>query len=129
MTPNNFSELYFNLENITSDQERLNYLYRLKLELRKTINSFSQAVELPIRMFLEEYFLTNEEFRDVALFLKNIIEKQSLNPKDKRYPGEDYLRNEIRKKILELEKIDKLVSTEIDQINSSGNKSFFEALD
>ena len=129
MTTNNLSELYFNLENITSDQERLNYLYRLKLELRKVINSFSQAVELPIRMFLEEYFLTNEEFRDVALFLKNTIEKQSLNPKDKRYPGEDYLRNEIRKKILELEKIDKLVSTEIDQINSSGNKSFFEALE
>ena len=129
MTTNNLSELYFNLENITSDQERLNYLYRLKLELRKVINSFSQAVELPIRMFLEEYFLTNEEFRDVALFLKNTIEKQSLNPKDKRYPGEDYLRNEIRKKILELEKIDKLVSTEINQINSSGNKSFFEALD
>lgn len=122
----NFSELYFNLENITNDQERLNYLYRLKLELRKTIKSFSEAVQMPMRMFLEEYFLKDEEYKCVAIFLKKIIEKQSTNPRDKRYPSEDYLRGEIKKEIIELEKLDKLVTNEILQLNSSASFSFLE---
>jgi len=122
----NFSELYFNLENISSDEDRLNYLYRLKLEIRKTIKSFSEAVQMPVRIFLEEYFQTNQEFKEVSTILRKIIERQSLNPRDKRYPSEDYLRNELQKEILELEKMDRLITSEIMQLNSSGNFSFLD---
>lgn len=124
----NYNEFYFNLQNIISDEEKLVYLYKLKIELRRMINSFEEAIQLPLRMFLEEYFALKDEYRAIHIYLKRIIERQSLNPRDKRYPSEDYLRQEIKKELVELNKLENLVDSEIEFLkSSSGEFNFFKS--
>jgi hypothetical protein len=118
----NYNEFYFHLQNIISDDERLSYLYRLKIELRKAANSFEDAIQLPLRMFLEEHFQTQEEYKVLYSFLKNVIEKQSLNPKDKRYLSEEFLRQEIRKELIEINKLENLVDSEIEFLRSDNDE-------
>lgn len=115
----NYNEFYFHLQNVISDEDKLKYLYKLKIELRKMINSFEDAIQLPLKMFLEEYFFQKDEYKSVHLFLKKIVERQSLNPRDKRYPSEDYLRGEIKKELAELNKLENLVDSEIEFLKSS----------
>ncbi|PJA96041.1 MAG: hypothetical protein CO129_08640 [Ignavibacteriales bacterium CG_4_9_14_3_um_filter_34_10] len=122
----NYNEFYFHLQNLISDEDKLNYLYKLKFELRKATNSFEDAIQLPLRMFLEDCFQINDEYQTLHTFLKNVIGKQSLNPRDKRFPGEDFLRQEIRKELVELTKLESLVDSEIEFLkSSSGEFNFF----
>lgn len=113
----NFHKVQFELESLETEKEKLTFLYTTKKELRKIILDLESWKMLPYRMYAEANVPISDAGPEFGEIVKEIIDKNTRNPRDKRYPSDDYIRRELKKYILKFFQLDSLIQSEIDELN------------
>ena len=112
----NLYKIKMNLDLLHTREDRLKFLYETKKNLRKVIRCFASNKLIGLRNYARDDIILEDNCPELMQFLKKIIMKYCVNPRDTRYPGEDTLRREILSEIRQYERFDMLIEMEIEQV-------------
>ncbi|GEM_PF-5805143 len=127
----NYHKIKFALELISSPEEKLSYLYQIKIEINRVIQCFTKKKFLPLRKYAMDNIFLEDGCPELNKFMKQLLAFYDSRPNEQRYPNEDILLRHIKKEIKKYERLGKLIDAEIDyftkrrdqKINISQNES------
>jgi hypothetical protein len=102
-----------NLESLSSNEEKLSFLLKTKTEIRKIIRCFEKPKVMNIRHYVRDDIFLDDNCKELKSFLKRVIMRYTLDPRDRRFPGEDILKAEMKKEIRKYEHLDEIIDVEI----------------
>ncbi len=105
-----------NLESLKTDEEKLSFLLKTKVEIRRIISCFQKPKVMEIRHYVRDDIVLEDNCKELKNFLRRIIMRYTLDPRDSRFPGDDILKSEMKKEVKKYEHLDNLIDAEINFI-------------
>ncbi len=126
----NYHKIKFTLELINSAEEKISYLYKIKIEINRVIHCFKKKKFLPLRKYALDNIFLEDGCPELNKFMKKLLSSYDSNPNEQRFPNEDILLRHIKKEIKKYERLGEIIDAEIEfftkrrdqRINISANK-------
>jgi hypothetical protein len=122
----NWYEIKFKVKSIGTIEERLSYLYQVKMEINKLILCFEKPKDFPLPTYAEEHSLADDGCPQFKEFIKKSLKNYDLDPYATRMPTDDKLNVDIKNEVLRYLELSKMIEAEIDYYNklkTSGYKT------
>lgn len=115
----NIYEIRFNLDILANREEKLRFLYKQKLELKKVVRSFENRPTIPLKSIATTKYFSDDISEELQNFLKEVVNRYSANPSDRRFISEDLLLSKLKEEIEQYKKFDNLLETEIESVKET----------
>ncbi|MBN1301599.1 MAG: hypothetical protein JW995_10330 [Melioribacteraceae bacterium] len=110
----NLYKVKLNLDMCKTKEEKLNFLYGMKRDIRKVISCFGTNKFLPLRHYLRDDIILEDNCPELKHFLKRAIMRYSFDTRDQRFPGDEVLKREMMNEAKKYERFDQMLDIEIE---------------
>ena len=131
----NYHKIKFSLDLLPSPEEKISYLYQIKIEINRVIQCFTKKKLLPLRKYALDNVFLEDGCPELNKFMKELLAFYDSRPNEQRYPNEDILLRHVKKEIKKYERLGEIIDAEIQffakrrdqKINISINQSNIKA--
>ncbi len=109
----NLSKIRFTLDLFKTPEEKISYLYHVKIEINRVIQCFSGRKYLPLRKYSLDNIFIEDNCPELKEFLKKILNYYNSNGGESRFPGESLLLRHVKKEVIEYKKLSRIIDAEI----------------
>ncbi|MBK7103933.1 MAG: hypothetical protein IPH62_01440 [Ignavibacteriae bacterium] len=129
----NYHKILFTLDTFQTSEEKLSFLYGVKLEVNKVIQCFTQTKFQPLRNYVSENKFADDGCSELTEFLKTVIGYYNSPLYSNRFISEEILKRHLREEVINYKKFQKLVDAEInfwieqrEKFNNQKENSFYK---
>ncbi len=109
----NYHKILFTLDTISNSEEKISYLYSVKLEVNKIIQCFSESKFQPLRNYARENKFADDGCEELTEFLQKIIGYYNSPLYVTRYISDEILKRHLREEVNNYRKFLHLIDAEI----------------
>ncbi len=110
----NYHKIKFTLDLLSSPEEKISYLYQIKIEINRVIQCFNKKKLLPLRKYALDNVFLEDGCPELNKFIKEILAYYDSRPNEQRYPNEDILLRHVKKEIKKYERLGEIIDAEIE---------------
>ncbi|MFZ1288998.1 MAG: hypothetical protein WAR79_02835 [Melioribacteraceae bacterium] len=109
----NYHKVLFTLDTFSTSEEKLSFLYGVKLEVNKVIQCFAQTKFQPLRNYATVNKFADDGCDELTEFLQKIIGYYNSPLYSARFISEEILKRHLREEVLNYKKFVRLIDSEI----------------
>ncbi len=119
----NLYKIRFSVDLLKTPEEKISYLYNVKIEINRVIQCFSRRKFLALRKYAADNLFIEDNCPELKEFLKKKLSYFNASVNETRFPGEEILRREIRKEVVEYRKLIRIIDAEINLYKEKREKT------
>ncbi|MBK8945653.1 MAG: hypothetical protein IPM32_10350 [Ignavibacteriae bacterium] len=109
----NYHKILFTLDTLSTTEEKISFLFGVKLEVNKVIQCFTQTKFQPLRNYIRENKFADDGCEELTEFLKKIVSFYNSPLYSNRFISEEILKRHLREEVINYKKFARLIDSEI----------------
>ncbi len=109
----NYHKILFSLETFSSAEEKLSYLYGVKVEVTKVIQCFTHNKFQPLRNYAKKNIFAEDGCDELTEYLQQVIGYYNSPLYSSRFISEEILKRHLREEVIKYKKFARMIDSEI----------------
>jgi hypothetical protein len=110
----NYHKVLFTLQTLASPEEKLSYLYNVKIEINRIIKCFSSQKFQALKKYAVKNIYAEDGCEELTEFLKEIIGYYNSPQYGDRYISDEVLKRHLKEEVKKYKNFLKIVDSEIE---------------
>ncbi|PID56407.1 MAG: hypothetical protein CR986_10270 [Ignavibacteriae bacterium] len=110
----NYHKVFFTLNTFNKPEEKISYLYKVKIEINRVIKCFTRKKFQPLRKYAVKNIFAEDGCDELTTFLKKVIGYYNLPFYGDRYISDDILKRHLNEEVIKYKNFLKIIDAEIE---------------